>query len=595
MPPIIPSDVIDEIKSRLDIVDFVSDHVELRRTGKNYVGLCPFHSEKTPSFTVSQEKQIYHCFGCGKGGDLISFCMAVGNSSFSEALEALAGQCGIELPSYKSRRDNGRDEIIRANEMAMMAYHRILIGTDAGKGALDYLLSRSIQIECVKDFLIGFAPAKWDGILKIGKENNIPEDVLVKAGLLYRGRDGKTARDLFRNRIIFPIMDPRARVIGFGGRSFDGREPKYLNTPETPVFNKGKNLYGLHLAKNEVRSRRNAVVVEGYMDLLVLYQSGCRNVVAPLGTALTEDQASLLSKMCDTVYLMYDSDRAGRKASFRGGDILLGAGIVAKFVDLPGGEDPASLVSSEGISAAEELIEEARDVIDAKIDILRRRGGLNSVEGKRKAVGHLMDSLVWIKDNLMRGLYLERCSLELNVPVEVLSKELETRMRRRQRGLPDRVSRKTGERKVHDLTEKYLLLLLLVDRCDSETFINAVSSLEEDDFLNENYREVFITIKEIVNCEGTVLDQVLNKLPQRLHPVVSGIAMDEAVVQNPDRMLADCLKKLKARRIKRSMNEISENLRNVNNEEKDGEADRLARRFYELTRELSSLFPGEEE
>ncbi|MFQ6104320.1 MAG: DNA primase [Candidatus Glassbacteria bacterium] len=591
----IPSEVIEDIKSRLDIVDVVSDHVDLKRVGKNYVGLCPFHPEKTPSFSVSQEKQIFHCFGCGKGGDLISFNMAISNSSFFETLETLAGQCGVELPSYDMYRDEGRDEVIRANEMAMMAYHRILTETGEGKRSLEYLKSRGVKKECIDDFLIGFAPARWKGIKNLGEENNISEEVLVKAGLLYMREGGTSSRDLFRNRIIFPIMDSRARVIGFGGRSVDGSEPKYLNTPETVVFNKGRNLYGLHLTKNEIRSKKEAVIVEGYMDLLVLYQAGCRNLVAPLGTALTENQAALLSKMCESVSLMYDADRAGLKAAFRAGDLLLAAGVVAKYVELPAGDDPASFVHANGIVAVQELIRDAVDVIDAKIAILRRRGNLQSIEGKRKAVGYISDTISGIKDTLMRRLYLEKCSMELNVPIDVLSHELTKKSARRRRTQTGRAPEKVTGKKIHDLTEKYIILLLLMDRCDSASFLNTVSELVSDDFLNEDYRNIFIAFKELAGCEGSALDLILSKLPQELHSTVSGIAMDESIIQNPEKMLSDCLRKLKARRIKRDMNEISAHLRQAKDFERKGEADELAKRFYELTRELSALFPAGDE
>ena len=600
MSPVIPSGIIEDIKNRLDIVEIVAEHVELKRTGKNYLGLCPFHSEKTPSFTVSQEKQIFHCFGCGEGGDLISFHMAINNASFTEALEELAGQSGIELPSYEKPGDDGRSELIKANEMAMMAYHRILIESNEGKKALEYLHSRKITLDCVKEFLLGFAPARWEGLVKTGSKSGIEGAALTEAGLVYRDRTGKPSRDLFRNRLIFPIMDPRARVIAFGGRSMDGREPKYLNTPETPVFSKRRNLYGLHLAKGEVRSRRAAIIVEGYMDLLALYQAGYHHTIAPLGTSLTEDQAAILSKMCDTVYLMYDSDMAGRKAAFRGGDLLLGTGVVPKFVALPAGEDPASFIAREGAAATQKLFDEAKDVIETKIEILRNRGNLKSIDGKRKAVGYLVDSLCGIRDELMRRLYLEKCSSEMNIPIEVLSKEVAERQRPRRRG--SRASdprgsdtRKQPEKKLHDLTEKYLLLLLLTDSCDSKSFLATVSELKEDDFLDDSYRQIFKVLQELAGNKGNVLELALSRLPQELHSTISSIALDEDVVQNPERMLDDCHRKMKARRIKKSMNEISQSLRSVSDPDKKGEADKMAQRFYELTRELSSLFPASDD
>ncbi len=591
----VPPEIIDDIKNRLDILELVSDHVDLKRVGKNYLGLCPFHTEKTPSFTVSQEKQIYHCFGCGKGGDLISFYMGISNASFYEALEALAGQSGIELPTYRDKPDGQKDSVVKANEVAMMIFHRILTESDEGKPALQYLQSRQVTKATIKDFLLGVAPTRWEGLIKACSAHEISPDVLLKAGLLYRGQDGKASRDLFRQRLIFPIMDSRSRVIGFGGRALDGREPKYLNTPETKVFSKGRNLYGLHLAKNEIRSKRSAIIVEGYMDLLALYQSGCRNVVAPLGTSLTDDQARLLSKMCDTVYLMYDGDRAGRKAGFRGGDILLTEGVVAKFVELPDGEDPASFVSEFGISAVENLMSEALEIVEAKINILRNRGDMRSVEGKRKAVGYILDSLLGIRDEIMRTLYLDKCARELDLPIELLSRELEQVRHRKKRGVVPQTRERSAGKSVHDLTEKYLLLLILVESCQSSSFIDTVAVLEVDDFINESYREIYRVVKGLAGRQGNVLDHVMSELPQELHATVSGIALDEAIVQNPEKMLEDCLKKIKARKIKKNMSEISETLRRLSHGEKKAEADRLAKQFYELSRELSSLFSEDTE
>lgn len=587
--------MIEEIKARLDIVDLVSEHVVLRQTGRNYVGLCPFHADKTPSFTVSREKQIFHCFGCGKGGDILSFYMAATSSSFSEALEVLASQAGIELPSYERVPDDTRDRLIRANEIAATIYHGILVQSPQGKQALDYLRSRSIEDVCIEEFRLGFAPASWKGIAQAAREHGIGEDVLLEAGLLSRQREAGTPRDLFRNRILFPIMDMRSRVIGFGGRSLDGRDPKYLNTPETSVFSKGQNLYGIHLAKNEMRARKQAILVEGYTDLLILHQAGYLNVVAPLGTAFTERQAGFLSKMCDTIYLMYDGDQAGRKAAFRAGNILLASGLLAKIVFLPAGEDPASFVSARGRQPLDDLMRDAMDVIEAKIAIFRDRGGLRTVEGRRAVVISVMDSLAGVRDPLLARLYLEKCSQDLGMPIGILSQELESRKSRDRRTPPGEGEKKPTSRKMHDLTEKYLLLLLLLEEADGQSFLDTVSVLREDDFLNEGYRRIFTAVKEVSGRKGNVADLVLSRLPIEVHPLVSAIVMDEKIVQNPQKMLSDCLVKFKARRIRKDLNAISGDLRATSGTDREGEADILARRFYDLAKELSSLFSRDDD
>jgi DNA primase len=595
MSRLVPSEIIEEIKARLDIVDIVSEHVVLRRTPKNFIGLCPFHTEKSPSFTVSQEKQIFHCFGCGKGGDLFSFYMAMTNATFTEALEVLASQAGIELPSYEKAVDDTRDRLFRANEAAMRIYHRILMESPEGKQALEYLRSRSIEVECMKEFRLGFAPAGWKGIAQVAGEQGEREDVLFEAGLLSRQREGNALRDLFRNRIVFPIMDVRSRVIGFGGRSLDGREPKYLNTPETKIFSKGQNLYGIHLAKNEIRGRRESIVVEGYMDLLVLHQTGYLNAIAPLGTALTEKQAAMLTKMCDAVYLMYDGDQAGKKAAFRAGNILLSAGLLAKIVFLPAGEDPASFVSAKGRRPLDDLMKQAKDVIESKIAIFRDRGSLRTVEGKRAVVRSLMDSLAGAKDPLLTRLILEKCAQDVGVPIGVLAGELEARKARERRPLSEVIEKRKTTRTVHDLTERYLLLLLMLEQADGRSFQDTVSMLAEDDFLNDEYRIVFQAVKDVSGRKGNVVDLVLSRLPVEMHSLVSAIVMDERAVQNPEKMLSDCLLKFRARRIRKNLDAISGDLRAANGTEREGEADRLARRFYDLAKELSSLFSRDEE
>jgi DNA primase len=303
----------------------------------------------------------------------------------------------------------------------------------------------------------------------------------------------------------------------------------------------------------------------------------------------------MLTKSCDTIYLMYDGDKPGKKAAFRAGNTLLAAGVLAKLVLLPSGEDPASFVSARGRSPLDGLMERAKDVIESKLEIFRERGSLRTVEGKRTAVASLMDSLAGVKDALLSTLLLEKCSRELGVPIGVLAGELEARRARGRRPATGQPEKKESSGRIHDLTERYLLLLLLLERADSPSFRDTVSILDEDDFLFEHHRLVFRVVKEVSGREGNVVDLVLSRLPVELHPIVSAIVMDERAVQNPEQMLSDCLKKFKARRIRKNLDAISSDLRAARSAESSGEADKLARKFYDLAKELSSLFSRDED
>ena len=369
--------VVDEILERCNIVDVIGSVVTLKKAGANYTGLCPFHNEKTPSFVVSETKQIFTCFGCHTSGNVIKFVMLYYNLSFPEALEKLAGQYGIEYKrnSYKNQK---RDLYYQINTQAARFFFRALrSGPNPG---WSYVQKRRLSQKTLHDFGVGYADDKWDSLYIHLKSLGFSEDLMVKAGLISHSK-GKYF-DKFRNRVIFPIQNTAGKVIGFGGRAIGDQMPKYLNSPETPVFSKKNNLYGLNITKNSVNENDKIILVEGYMDVVSLYQGGVTNVAASLGTALTENQAKLIKRFTRNVALSYDSDSAGVNASIRGSEILYKEGLKVRILHVTDGKDPDEFIKEHGKLAYLKLVDDASLYGDYMINMISSKFDLNSTEGR---------------------------------------------------------------------------------------------------------------------------------------------------------------------------------------------------------------------
>ncbi|ACL69991.1 DNA primase [Halothermothrix orenii] len=420
---------LDELKGSLDIVDLVSDYVDLKKVGKNYVGLCPFHQEKTPSFTVNPERQFFYCFGCGVGGDVISFLMEIENITFKESVKMLARRSGMEVPGDDPRHRQQlreREKLFKINHLTAKFYHYLLLETDQGLKAINYLKKRGFTKKDIKKFGLGYAPDRWDGLLKFLTGKGFEEGELVKAGLVLLSNNNNYY-DRFRDRLIFPIFNSRGEVLAFGGRLIDSDEsqPKYLNSPETPVFNKGKNLYGLNWAKHEMRKSSEVIIMEGYTDVLRAHQMGINNVVASLGTALTSEQARLIARYSNLAYISYDADTAGTKATLRGLDILKNAGLNVKVVDLPQDSDPDEYLRKKGVDEFYTLLEEAVDLVEFKIKQGLENIDLNNVQGKIEGTRKLVKILATLEDRIEREIYIQNVSDKFNLDPEILKSEVE--------------------------------------------------------------------------------------------------------------------------------------------------------------------------
>jgi len=418
---------IEEVKRRADIVDLVSEYVTLKKGGRNFLGLCPFHKEKTPSFTVNRDKQIFYCFGCGEGGNVLTFLMKMNNMSFPEAVRHLAGKTGVVIPERiltreEKERSSARDEISRINRIATKYFSENLF-SEVGKGARAYLRKRGIQDEVIKEFNLGFATDGWRNLKEYLEKAKVPLKLVENAGLIIpKTNGGGSYYDRFRGRLIFPIEDIAGNVIAFGGRILGEGEPKYLNTPESPVFIKGRNLYGLNRTKEDIRRKGCAILVEGYFDLITLWGAGSRNVVATLGTALTKEHVDLIRRYTGEVIALFDPDLAGKKALARSIELFLSGNVSAKAVVLPGSYDPDQYVRTYGNESLTGIIGRAQSMVDYYIENFI--GKVSTVEEKRDALREAVSFIINIDNISERDLFIRRVSEKLGLNQELLTKEV---------------------------------------------------------------------------------------------------------------------------------------------------------------------------
>ncbi|HWO89845.1 MAG TPA: DNA primase [Gemmatimonadales bacterium] len=418
----IPPDLIDQIREAADMVQLIGEHVDLKRTGSDWRGPCPFHGGKGRNFSVVPRKQLYHCFVCHESGDIFKFWMSRFGLDYPSAVREIAGRVGIAVPEQRQQGPDPNEPLYSALGVAAEWFaQRLREGEDA-RIARDYLDSRAIGQEARDSFGLGFAPRGTEA-LDAFRGLGLEDDVLVEAGLAVRRDDGAVA-PRFRGRLLFPIADVRGRVVGFGGRILGEGEPKYLNSPETPVFHKGSLLYLLDRARGAIRQEESAIVVEGYVDAIRLHLAGIANVVAPLGTALTAEQSKVLRRYTRQVALCYDADAPGLKSTFRAGDELLRQGVNVSVITLPPGEDPDTLVRSGGAAAFREYLAQAVDVFERKIQILDRKGYFATLEGRRRALDRLLPTIRAAADAVTRELYVSRAAEKSGVSRAVIEQEV---------------------------------------------------------------------------------------------------------------------------------------------------------------------------
>ncbi|APQ96656.1 DNA primase [Clostridium botulinum] len=489
----ISEDVVQKVIELNDIVDVISGDIKLKNSGRNYFGLCPFHHEKTPSFSVSQDKQIYKCFGCGEAGNVVTYVMKTKNVAFPEAIKILAERVNIDIEEDKKENTNNpKDKIYKINVDAARYFFNNLI---INKNAINYFLNRGVTKSIIKRFGLGYSKDSWDGLLRHLKTKGYTELDMLSAGLIIRSKNG-SYYDRFRNRVMFPVFDYRGKVIGFGGRVLNNAKPKYLNSPETMVFKKGINLYGLNYAVKENKDRV-LIIVEGYMDCITLHQYGIKNSVASLGTALTTNQARLLKRYADKVIISYDSDTAGQLATQRGLEILKDVGLGVEILTVPDGKDPDQFVKAHGKEAYLKLVREALPLIEYKIKISKQ--DLN-IGNKRQAIQYI-DRYIKIIENLdpvEKDMYIRRLSEETNIEIQTLYDQLNkknqnSRKNGKEVNMLEAFGQKLYLEPAYIRAERFILQLMFNYNNIYEYIKN---SINEQDIIEETHKAIYKYIKD---------------------------------------------------------------------------------------------------
>lgn len=417
-------EIIEEVRQSNDIVDIISQYVHLKRSGRNYFGLCPFHNEKSPSFSVSPDKQIFHCFGCGVGGNVFTFLMKIEGISFVEAVQTLAERANIQLPTLENNVDTAKEilksKVLKVNEVAANFYHENLYNPES-KIAQEYIKKRKLTNETLISFKIGYS-GKFDELYHKLKEEGFEEPEILESGLVNKNDRGQYI-DRYRNRLMFPICDARGKVIAFGGRVLDDSKPKYINSPENVAYSKGRNLFGLNVAKKQGHLKQ-LLIVEGYMDVISLHQRGITNVVAPLGTALTQQQGWLLRKNADQIILSFDSDEAGLNAKIRALDILQDMGCDIRVLQMEGAKDPDEYIVKYGNARFKNLIDKALSVIEFKVKVLKQNLNLENVNDKIKFLNEIAKLIAKIDNSIEREVYIEKIAKEYETSKEAIYAEV---------------------------------------------------------------------------------------------------------------------------------------------------------------------------
>ena len=490
-------DIIEEVRSKNDIVDVVSQYVRLTKKGNSYFGLCPFHNEKTPSFSVTPGKQMYYCFGCGAGGNVFNFIMEYENYTFGEALKYLADRAGVELPKIEYSREvrqkaQEKAELLEINKQAAQ-YFYYQLRTEKGQTGLDYLKNRGLSEETMRKFGLGYSDRAGGGLYRYLKAKGYPDDRLRESGL-FNVDERHGMYDKFWNRVIFPIMDVNNRVIGFGGRVMGDAKPKYLNSPETKIFDKSRNLYGLNIARTT--RKKYLILCEGYMDVISMHQAGFTNAVASLGTALTSGHASLLKRYTQEVLLLYDSDEAGIRAALRGIPILREAGVNTRVVSLKPYKDPDEFIRNMGPEAFEQRLEEARDSFLFRVEVAENEFSMNDPQGQNQFFERCAQMLLELKDELERNLYIDAVVKIYRGRYGISSEDLRKRVNTLAlKGTPaeHRTQPKSGspEKKkkesASDTSQKLMLTWLVTY---PKIFDKVAQYLTPEDFVVPLYREV---------------------------------------------------------------------------------------------------------
>ena len=541
-------EIIDEIRQSNDIVDVISQYVRLKRSGRNFFGLCPFHNEKSPSFSVSPDKQIFHCFGCGVGGNVFTFLMKIEGISFFEAIQMLAERANIVLPTLENNSDSAKEElkakVYKVNQFTADFYHKNLYLPTA-KIAQEYVKKRKLSNETLKSFQIGFS-GKFDELYRELKKQGFQEREILESGLVNKNERGQYI-DRYRNRLMFPICDVRGRVIAFGGRVLDDSKPKYINSPENIVYSKGRNLFGLNVAKKG--DLKKILIVEGYMDVISLHQRGITNVVAPLGTALTEQQGWLLRKNAEQIILSFDSDEAGLTAKMRALEILQNMGCDIRILQMDGAKDPDEYIIKYGNARFLNLVDKALSVVEFKIKILKRNLNLENVNDKIKFLNEIAKIIAKIDNTMEREVYIEKIAKEYEISKEAIyaevnkltySNQKDEKVLNKQK--PILVHRKNEEPEVSEAVKRRENTILSILLTGNENLYQIIKqNITIEDFKYTLNKEIAKKVYEELEKGNSNINSILDNMTEEEQNHITEIMSTDYEIEDMEKAIDDII------------------------------------------------------
>jgi DNA primase len=580
--------MISEIRDRSNILEIVSDYVSLKKTGKNYKGLCPFHSEKTPSFMINEEKQIFHCFGCGEGGDVFTFLMKAGHFSFPQAAEELARRYGVKLPSRElsltqKKEMAKRDALFQINEMAAEYFNDLLTRRKEGEEGKKYLSQRGISKEIIEEHRLGYSLDRWDGMVQYLQEKKVPLEMAWELGLIFpkkkagdstlRGGQRLNATgwyDAFRGRILFPIFDLHQRIVGFGGRVIREGQPKYLNSPESSIYHKGEILYGLPVAKRYATEKDYVIIVEGYFDLLTLHQHGLKHSVATLGTALTAQHIRILKRYTKNLITVFDADPAGVQATLRSLPLFLEEEVAGKTIVLPKGEDPDGFLRKGNLEDFEKRIAEAVSLFDFFLDGLMKTVDMKSIDDKVRVAKEGLALLHKMSDKIRRDFYIKALAERLDIKESLLFEMLRSSPKEIS-GIREDLGKSSMERSFPKSED--MVVRLMVHHPEIIPILSKEDVVKE--FESPHLQKIAEVLEHLYQKKGRIdLPEVFANVEEDLKRKLGELALQEGDLEGEDwgKILQDCVQKIREKRLKKEKGEL---LKRIKEAEKQKESQRL--------------------
>ncbi|MBD3414648.1 MAG: DNA primase [Candidatus Aminicenantes bacterium] len=576
-------DAVDQIKQVASIIEIASQYTSLKKRGRRFVGLCPFHSEKTPSFTIDEDRQLFHCFGCGAGGDLFTLVMEKENLSFPESVRYLAEKYNVELPKHKkmsSKQQSLKEKLYKITNQTLAYYKKNLFNTAEGKQGLQYLKKRGISEDLINQLKIGYALNSWDSLLQYFQLNKQNINMVEKTGLVMRRKNKSGFYDRFRGRVMFPIMDVSGKAVAFGGRTLFNDDPKYMNSPDSSIYTKGQVLYGLNFSKESIRKEGQMILVEGYTDFLSLFQRGITNVAASLGTSLTENQAALASRFSKTIAVAYDSDDAGKKASCRAVSICFAQGLRTRVLSFPKGHDPDSYITNQSAEKFNSLVKQSPSGLRFLIQEKRKGKNLDSPEEKAEVAREIMESIKHIPDSIVLSEYLKQTSEYLSIDEQQLRNLV-----RKKRSSPEK-----SQINWFLNAEKRLLQIIFQN---GNIAAKLFEHMEEDDYQGLKSESIFQIFSDFFKKGRSISNSKIYELKEKINPSLFSALTEILVEESPPASIdeaKDCLLALRRFVLPRQVKKLQNSLKKCENRLKTTEngenKDSLKKEIHSLFKEI---------